>query len=350
MAKNFLLVLLLLIITNIQAQDVQFTQYMTVSTYLNPAMSGAFDGNYRVRLINRDQWTNFESKSLKTLSVLGDIKLPLQRNVSISDFIGLGLYYLSDRSRNLDYNTNEVNIQVSFHKLLNRARKNFIAGGLGLGITQKEINYDRLLFADQFNGIDEYNLPTSERLPPNIKAVPDLKAGLYYNVSLNKKLRLQTGVSSFYTLFKNISYYSDFDDVDYFGNKKVISALRTTVLANFTYNLNSNTQYFPRMTASFQGPHQFVSIGTNYRKSFFSLKETALHAGANLRVSNSNTSYQPIDLGLMAGFEILNFIIGLSYDFGIRDAAYYQKPTHSFEISLTLIGDYDNEGFICPQF
>jgi hypothetical protein len=45
-----------------------------------------------------------------------------------------------------------------------------------------------------------------------------------------------------------------------------------------------------------------------------------------------------------------NFVIGMSYDFGLRDVISYGRPSHSFEISITLLGDYDDGGFICPEF
>lgn len=40
----------------------------------------------------------------------------------------------------------------------------------------------------------------------------------------------------------------------------------------------------------------------------------------------------------------------MHYDFGIRDVAKYASPTHSIEVSLSLIGNYDNEDLSVQHF
>ncbi|MBK9642977.1 MAG: hypothetical protein IPO72_17290 [Saprospiraceae bacterium] len=75
-----------------------------------------------------------------------------------------------------------------------------------------------------------------------------------------------------------------------------------------------------------------------------------MHAGIALRSVSSTSFITPVDFGLLLGFEVKRFIIGMQYDIGLRDAIKYQNPTHSFEISISIVGDYTNEGFICPEF
>ncbi len=47
----------------LQAQDVHFSQYYTFAQALNPALTGNFDGSYRVALIYRNQWSSFLNKN-----------------------------------------------------------------------------------------------------------------------------------------------------------------------------------------------------------------------------------------------------------------------------------------------
>ena len=50
------LALNLLILTNLRAQDIHFSQYNGSLLNLNPAFTGFFDGDYRVNGIFRSQW------------------------------------------------------------------------------------------------------------------------------------------------------------------------------------------------------------------------------------------------------------------------------------------------------
>ena len=54
------------------AQDPRFSQYNAAPQILNPAMTGLFNGNYRVSAIYRSQWR----------SILGDEAVPLFRTFS----------------------------------------------------------------------------------------------------------------------------------------------------------------------------------------------------------------------------------------------------------------------------
>lgn len=86
------------------------------------------------------------------------------------------------------------------------------------------------------------------------------------------------------------------------------------------------------------------------RRSFYNLNQTAIHAGMNTRLIKNLGGIIPADLGFLLGFEIKSFIIGMHYDFGIRDVAKYASPTHSIEVSLSLIGNYDNEDLFVQHF
>ena len=350
MTKYFLIVLALISFVSVDAQDANFSQFYIASSYYNPAFAGAFDGKYRVRLINRGQWFANNNTSLRTFGILGDLKFSLKPVDFASDYFGIGIYFLSDKARALDIVTNEASVTVSYHKILDKKNENAISGGLSLGVSQRGLNYDQFYFEDQFDGIGNYNRPSKEVLPPNISALPDLKLGVQYNTKLNSKFRLQTGLSTHYTLIPNSSYYKNFDDVDYFGDKNSFAALKLNLISNFTYNITSLRALYPRLLYTYQGAHQLAVIGMNYRHGFYNLKQTAVHAGASLRTAKPGNAYAPIDLSLLTGFEMKNFVIGMSYDFGLRDVISYGRPSHSFEISITLLGDYDDGGFICPEF
>lgn len=332
------------------AQDVSFSQFNSVAPYYNPAFTSAFNGNFRVSALHRSQWIGFQDLPITSFCILGDIKFDLKFQDYQGDYFGAGVYFITDRTQIFDWNSNEIALLISYHKLLEKSSKNYLSLGMGFGITQRSVNYDNLYFEDQFDGLNKYNGQTQEFLPPNIYARPEIKFGLQHNTALGSKWRLQSGLAMHYIFKPDLSFYKDYDNSDYTGTKSIKAASKITAILNLIYHSSSSLDIYPKLLFSVQSPHQLLNAGISIRKSFYTLNQTAFHAGVSTRVVKNLNSYIPADLGLNLGFEIKNFLIGLHYDIGIKDAVKYSDATHSFEISLSLIGNYDNAGFICPTF
>ncbi len=331
-------------------QDISFSQFNSLGSYYNPALTGSFDGNFKVRMINRDHWLKFADAPYRTFGISGDIKFDQNDKDFKGDFLALGAFFISDRGQILDWNKNEMGVSIAYHKLLDKLKKSYLSGGIALGILQRSISYDNIYFEDQFDGLDRYNGSTSEILPQNIHATPDLKFGLNYNTQLTKLWGVQIGTGFHYIFKPNFSFYKSLEDINYSGSKDSKALIRTNTILNFSYKIDNFRQLFPKLYFATQGPLQILQTGINYRQAFYSLNQTAIHAGIALRSVSSTSFFTPVDFGLLLGFEVKRFIIGMQYDIGLRDAIKYQNPTHSFEISISIVGDYTNEGFICPEF
>lgn len=332
------------------SQDVSFSQFNVLNSYYNPAATGFFDGNYKVKLINRNQWINYSEKPLQTFAMSGDIKFDLGKANFEKDFLGVGVYFLTDRVQALDWNRNEIGVNFSFHKLLDKTRRTYIAAGTGLAVLQRSLSYDNIYFQDQFDGLNQYNGSTNEILPINIQNNGDIKLGINFSTKLNRNWSIQSGAGYHYIFSPNFSLYRNQEDPNYTGSKNNKALHRINFVTNLTYSLNNLEQLFPRLHINIQNPHQLLQTGISYRKAFYNFSQTAFHTGISLRVAGSDGSYSPTDLGLLVGFEIKKTIIGFHYDFGIRDASRYSHLNNSFEISISLTGDYNNQSFICPEF
>ncbi|MEP7197747.1 MAG: PorP/SprF family type IX secretion system membrane protein [Saprospiraceae bacterium] len=332
------------------SQDINFSQFNVMSSYYNPGATGFFDGNFKVRLINRNQWTNFTDKPNRSFALSGDIKFDLGNHLFDKDFLALGVYFLSDKSQALDWNRNEIGTNLAFHKRIDRNKRTYLSGGFGLAVLQRSLSYDNIYFQDQFNGLNDYSGSSSEILPQNIYNTGDLKFGFQFSSNINKKWAIQTGAGLHYLFKPNFSLYKTQEDPNYVGSKTNDAFSRINFITNLTYNYDQHQQFFPRLHYSKQGPQQLIQFGLSYRKSFYNFSQTAFHAGVSLRNAASETFFTPTDLGFLIGFEIKKVIVGLHYDAGISDAARYRNLTNSFEISISLIGDYNNQNFICPEF
>lgn len=56
MRKYFYPFLCFLFLLDLQAQDQLFSQFYSAANFSNPALTGAFEGKFRVSSIYRDQW------------------------------------------------------------------------------------------------------------------------------------------------------------------------------------------------------------------------------------------------------------------------------------------------------
>lgn len=350
MNKFYNILIFIGLVINIHAQDISFSHFNLFQTYYNPGMSGAFDGNVKVSLINRDHWVKYSESPYRSFGITGDIKFNLTKEGSRGDYLTLGAYFLSDRAQILDWNKNEMGLSVSFYKNINKAKKTLLSGGVGIGLLQRSLSYDNIYFQDQFDGLNRYSNPTSEILPVNIHTTPDIKIGVALRTMLNNSWNMNIGTGLHYIFSPNFSFYKNLDNINYRGNDQYSALLRTNTSLNFIYHINKFEQIIPKVFLATQGIQTLGQLATIYRRSFYNFNQTAFQTGAALRVASSDRGMRLTDLGLILGFEIKNFSIGLQYDFGLSDAIKFGSATHSFELGISWIGNYDNDGYICPKF
>ena len=110
-------------------------------------------------------------------------------------------------------------------------------------------------------------------------------------------------------------------------------------------------QLVPRVLFATQGNHRQIQAGSNIRLARSGFGDFALHFGAWIRTVKSID--KPFDFNsvvVFTGFEIDNFLLGLSYDVNLQDVINYQQGQNIFEISFSYLGEYENDTILCPQF
>lgn len=173
--KNKFLITACLILCNtclfIQAsgQDPIFSQYFSMPTSYNPALTGIGTG-LRVRFNFRDQWPNLPTdyKAYFFSADLGDRNLPGSGGIGLmvnSDNEGVGFIHNLEVALNLG-----VRIPIT----------GFLVSQVGIkaSVRQKTVNWDDFVFTDQFD--ERYgNIYQSEFIAPdaNKKVYPDFAAG-----------------------------------------------------------------------------------------------------------------------------------------------------------------------------
>jgi type IX secretion system PorP/SprF family membrane protein len=332
-------------------QDAHFSQFYASPQTLNPALSGAYDGTFRISTVYRDQWFSALDNSLRTFVANGDAKFKLNYNRSKNpDIIGVGITFFSDRVGTFDFNTNQIVLSTAFHKSLNKKNNQYLGIGIQGGIFQKSLNYEDILFQDQFNAIDAFNGETSEIFPTNNRGYLDLAVGLNYSVQPRKGLGLNIGLGVFHVNEPNLSFYNENTVVDPNISKFDTLHRKYSFHSSMTLATSERIYLEPRVNALFQGEHSEINVGSNLRYKADPQRTQYIHFGLHLRGVNNFDGFGLESLIGMVGYERNNFILGVSYDQTLSKLIKDRRSLSSLEVSVIYIGEYHNDDNFCPQF
>jgi type IX secretion system PorP/SprF family membrane protein len=324
-------------------QDKHFTQFYASPLTMNPALAGGFGGKYRVGAIYRDQWRGALDNPFVTFAGSLDLRFNVGKSRAFRDAVGGGILFFTDRVGGVDFNTNQMALVGSYHKALDRLSKQYLSVGMKFGFSQRNVNYEQFNFQDQFDGIGGYNLPTGEVLPENNFAYPDMAAGVYYTISPRRLTSFYAGAALHHFNLANASFFKEQDGTVH----KILVKANAHLGARLP--IGEELQLFPRAMVTVQGPHIEVNAGANLRMALNDFGTSALHLGTWLRPVRYDTGFNMDAIILLAGLEIDNVIIGLSYDSNINGFK-YGKVQGAFELSVTYLGEYENESVLCPTF
>lgn len=331
-------------------QDPHFSQFYASPLNLNPALAGSAAGNYRVSVNYRDQWRGALDNSLKTFGASGDLKYLLNDRQNRPDIAAGGFMFFSDQVGDFDLNTNQIALVGAYHKSLSQNFDNYLGIGVQLGLIQKSINYEDLFFQDQFNAIDGFDIPTGELLPANNFAFLDFAVGLNYSVTPIKGRQYYAGLSYAHLTSPNISFYK----LDQSPNPELVKEnvlhAKLTGYVGASFKTSEVLEVQPRVLFLNQGPHTEVNLGTNVRYKFLEKESTYVHFGPWLRFVQNEQGFGVESIVFSAGYEIKNFILGLSYDHSIGDLVSDRKGLNALEISISYLGEVENNDGFCPTF
>lgn len=340
----------LLISNTCIGQDAHFSQFYASPLTLNPALAGTAAGTYRVTVNYRDQWTGAVANSLTTFAAAGDLNFTLNNDQKYPDVAGLGFMFFGDRVGQFDLNTNKVALIGSYHKSLSQRSKEYIGIGLQLGISQKGINYEDLTFQDQFDAIAGFTNATGEVLPQNSLAYGDFAIGLNYHSANSDKRKIYAGIGYAHFNAPNISFYRETDDSNPSLIRESVLDPKLTVHLGASFRTAQRIDVQPRVLALIQGLDTQVNVGTNFRFGLDDRGTKYFNVGPYIRSVNNENGFGVESIIAAVGLELGGMIIGFSYDHNVGDLLNDYIGLNAFELSITFIGDHENEDNFCPTF
>lgn len=331
-------------------QDVQFSQYLAVPQYLNPALTGNIDGKYRIVAGYRDQNRNLQTP-LTTFGFGGDVKfdVPSGNGIRSGDAFGIGVFFFTDQANTFELNTNSIGLNLAYHKRLSKKSKSYLSGGLLIGVQQRNINYDNLNFGDEFNQVDAFDQQSAEALPPNNFGYADVGLGLTFSSQPTETTRLFLGTALHHLTQPTLSFFSYSQFID--PNTEVDFQLysKFSALASVDFEIANFTSLSPRVIYIKQGNSGQIAAGT-YIKFTFVQSNTALYTGAWVRFVNDSEGFVPRYLVPTVGFELGSFKFGLNYDLNLLAISGAANNLNALEFTMRFIGSFENDDYFCPSF
>lgn len=323
------LILVLCLAVSGKAQvDPHFSQYYVYPSWLNPALTGAFDGKYRVSAIYRNQWGNVSPFSTPGVTA----EFTTERNINV------GFSILSQKAGNGGYNYTTAHINIAYTGVKfgrNQARR--IVFGLQGGLIDRRFDRTKLTFGDQWNPITGYNPGSQSAEGLARTSASNLDAGfgvLYFDAEPGKKANIFGGVSA--------SHITEPDDKFSYSGTTAFP-VRYTFHGGVKFSLSELFSITPNLLYLRQGSAQEKMIGAYGQYKVNS--ETNLMFGVNYRTDDAISPF--------LGFTHKNFMLGASYDVNTSELGKIANGSNSFEISLSFIGrkiaKTPEIEFVCPR-
>ena len=318
------------------AQDPNFSQFFASPLTLNPAMTGKFDGVYRIAGNYRNQWPTINN-AFTTYTASIDFGVMKNRIPEIDQF-GIGILAFSDKSGNDILQNNSFAVSAAYHKGLDENGYHSIGVGFQASYANKMLFPYKAKYADQLTPLG-FTGVTSEVFSSNQISLKyfDLNAGVIYNGSTN-------GYNNFYL---GASMYHINRPKESFQGGEFLLPARFTLQGGFKLPVASYH------TLHFSANHSMQA----------GAKNTVVGAAFGLNTNNDEENPVTVYLGSWyrfgdaiipyVGLEFGNLHFGYSYDVNTSSLKPGSNMRGGNEISLIFIkkpSDPLAKRLNCPKF
>jgi type IX secretion system PorP/SprF family membrane protein len=296
--------------------DPHFTQNYTYPMYINPALTGSGDGEYRASAIYRSQWGSV-SNPYRTMGMSFDTRT--NKNIS------LGLNILNQSAGDGGFNYFNAYASVAYTGVkLGPADQHHLVFAMQAGLINRRVDQSKFKWGEQWNPITGYNAANAvtESFASTSSTTLDMGAGvLYYDATPGKKVNVFGGLSFFH-----INKPKD----PIISNQSVALntiPLRYTVHGGISIAINERTSLVPHILYMQQGNAREEMLGTYLQYNVN--EETDVMIGGYYRFKDAIAPF--------VGVDYRDFLIGLSYDANTSKLGSMTNNVNSFELSLSYI-------------
>jgi type IX secretion system PorP/SprF family membrane protein len=321
------------------SQDLHFSQYFNSPLLTNPANTGFIpDGDYRLGLNYRNQWSSVMQIPYKTMSVFGDAQV--MQNQDNTGWLGVGGLILHDVAGSGNLTSTKIYGSVAYHQMINAG--SLLSLGFNAGWSNKQINVSNLKFPDQFDGhFFDSHLPTSVILDANNINYIDMQVGMNYAYFPSEKVYVNTGFSAMHVNRPRESFFNSEPGLD---NRIPI---RYTGFLNGSFMPNDMWIVNPNVYVSMQAGSYEVVGGLNAHYNLSGDGEKVLIGGLYYRYKDAVIP--------VIGLGYKDYTFTFSYDATTSTLRNFNNTRGAFEFSLIRQGLVDRYNgnrrqSMCPSF
>ena len=312
----------------VKAQDFHLSMYDAAPLFLNPAMTGVVDADWRIHGQYRTQWKSVNFKPYTTALISFDA--PVKK-------WGFGGQIINYRAGIGNYNVLQGAGSIGYTVSLDRNKFHNLSFGIQLGITQKSIEIPLHTFDNQYNTIGGGNfdntLISGESFQSRSILVPVTNGGiLYYYSKQQSKLNPFIGASGFNLIEPKESFFESDNTL----------AFRLYVHAGVRVNITEKLYLIPKVLVMQQTTitEQTFAVDAGM---YFENAEMYLLGGVVFR----NKDAAIISLGAKKE----NYILKVGYDINVSSLSGASTGRGGFEISFTYVKKKEDPKNvkICPR-
>ena len=323
-----------------KAQDPNFSQFFVSPLTLNPALTGKFDGVYRIAGNYRNQWPSvYNAYNTGTASLEAGI---LKNKIPENDQFGIGILALADKSgQGGIFQENYEALSIAYHKALDENGFNTLGLGFQGAYVSKRLYPNKAYFEDQltsngWTGVTS-EVFTNQQLSVNYF---DLNAGLLYNGSSNGNNNYYFGASVYHIN----RHKESFNGANYLLQPR-LTLQAGAMFPVVQYNAVHFSVMHSRQANAFN-----TTIGGAYMLNANQDENnpTNLYLGAWTRFNNVNDAIIPY-----IGLEFSGLRFGFTYDINISSFSPASNLKGGAEVSLIYIkpqSDPNAKKLNCPKF
>ena len=324
------------------AQDPGFSQFFASPLTLNPALTGKFNGVFRVAGNYRNQWPAINNAFItSTISLDAPI---LVNKLPTNDTWGIGFLAMNDKTASGILTSNYFSFSTAYHKALDVDGYHSIGVGFQGTYANQNLDGTRLTFEDGLQLDGTFLRSPTEAINSEFVSVHyfDADLGVLYNASTDGNNNFYLGASA---------YHLNRPKASFLGVDTINIPIRETLHGGGFFPIagTASTIYVSGLISNQAGARQYVLGGA--WSATATTDETSpvnFYAGVWARFTNNTTDA----LIPYVGLDYNDFSLGVTYDVNISPLASASQSRGGIEISLIYIkkSSSGKHGIPCPRF
>ncbi|GAA4339799.1 hypothetical protein GCM10023149_50750 [Mucilaginibacter gynuensis] len=307
--------------------DPHFSQYYAYPLWLNPALTGVFNGDTRINANFKSQWASI-GNAYKTGAISADFR-PTER-------VGVGINIVNQAAGSAGYNYFAAYGSFGYNIAVSEDGNKKVNFGVQAGIINRSFDMNKLQLGSQYDPSTGYNpnMPNFENFASSSATVFDASAGVFY---------YDGDPSSTANFFGGVSVAHLTRSKDPFAVEGINSKLplRYNVHAGIRIKAGESFDLIPHAIYVRQNKSEIKAFG-----GYTEIKmqnDNGLILGAMYRVNDAAVAN--------VGYHVNSLIIGASYDFNTSALNTATNSRGGIELSLSYVFRKRIQGPepVCPR-